>query len=43
MLIRNASARFERSYKAVTSSARGGVSLTKITPVARRVVGPAMR
>lgn len=43
MLIRNASARFERSYKPVTSATRGGVSLTKITPVARRVVGPSMR
>lgn len=44
MLIRNASNRFERSYKPLTSGGtRGGVSLTKITPKARRVVGPAMR
>ena len=43
MLIRNASARYERSYKPVTTTTRGGVSLTKITPAARRLVGPAMR
>lgn len=43
MLIRNASSRFERSYKPLTSATRGGVSLTKITPAKRRVVGPAMR
>ena len=43
MLIRSASNRYERSYRALTTATRGGVSLRKITPVARRVVGPAMR
>lgn len=43
MLIRNASSRFERSYRPVTSTSRGGIGLAKITPAARRVVGPAMR
>jgi len=43
MLIRNASTRFERSFRTISTTARGGVSLTKITPDARRLVGPAQR